>query len=140
MGCGARERDAHRHDMRAGRSTNSARMNECPPGARCRCVDSWWRVPETSPGYFEIGALVSLAEKWQTVDHIRILMGDEVSYRTKRAFTRGLERIQGQLDQSNVQIKGPEVGLLQDRYERYWEEAEDIYNHACAIQPRQEPP
>ena len=153
---------------------------------------------DIATGYFEIGALVSLAEKWQTVDHIRILMGDEVSYRTKRAFARGLERIQGQLEQSlegekaqndflegvpaiveairsgkiqcrvyrrekfhakayithgrlavlgsfalvgssnftypglvenaelNVQIKGPEVGLLQEWYERYWEAAEDI--------------
>jgi superfamily II DNA or RNA helicase len=153
---------------------------------------------DIATGYFEIGALLSLAEKWQAVDRIRILMGDAVSYRTKRAFARGLERIQGQLEQSlegekaqndflegvpaiveairsgkiqcrvyrrekfhakayithgrlavlgsfalvgssnftypglvenaelSVQIKGPEVGLLQEWYERYWEEAEDI--------------
>ncbi|MFZ1509333.1 MAG: helicase-related protein [Anaerolineae bacterium] len=153
---------------------------------------------DIATGYFEISALLGLQEKWQTVDHIRILMGDEVSSRTKRAFARGLERIQGQLEQSlegekvrndflegvpaiveairsgkiecrvysrdkfhakayithgrlavlgsyalvgssnftypglvdnvelNVQIKGPEVGLLQEWYEQYWEEAEDI--------------
>ena len=153
---------------------------------------------DIATGYFEIGALLALAEKWQSVDHIRILMGDEVSYRTKRAFAQGLQRIQGQLDQSiegekaqndflegvpaiveairsgkiecrvyrrdkfhakayithgraavlgsfalvgssnftypglvdnvelNVQISGAEVGLLQDWYEHYWEEAEDI--------------
>lgn len=153
---------------------------------------------DIATGYFEISALLALAEKWQVVDRIRILMGDEVSYRTKRAFAAGLERIQGQLEQSlegekaqndflegapaiveairsgkiacrvyrrekfhakayithgrlavlgsfalvgssnftypglvenaelNVQIKGPEVGLLQEWYERYWEEAEDI--------------
>jgi hypothetical protein len=33
---------------------------------------------DIATGYFEIGALRSLAEKWQSVDHIRILMGDEV--------------------------------------------------------------
>ena len=55
---------------------------------------------DIATGYFEIGALLSLAEKWQAVDRIRILMGDAVSYRTKRAFARGLERIQGQLEQS----------------------------------------
>lgn len=153
---------------------------------------------DIATGYFEIGALLALEEKWQKIDAIRILMGDEVSFRTKRAFARGLERIQGQLEQSlegekaqndflegapaiveairagkiqcriyrrdkfhakayithgrlavlgsyglvgssnftypglvdnvelNVQIKGPEVGLLQDWYERYWEAAEDI--------------
>jgi hypothetical protein len=153
---------------------------------------------DIATGYFEIGSLLGLAEKWQSVDHIRILMGDDVSFRTRRAFARGLERIEGQLDQSleaekaeneflegvpaivdairsgkiqcrvyrkakfhakayithsrlavlgsfalvgssnftypglndnvelNVQIKGPEVGLLQDWYEHYWEEAEDI--------------
>jgi hypothetical protein len=55
---------------------------------------------DIATGYFEIGALLSLAERWQAVDRIRILMGDEVSYRTRRAFARGLERIQGQLEQS----------------------------------------
>lgn len=153
---------------------------------------------DVATGYFEIGGLLSLADKWQSVDRIRILMGDEVSFRTKRAFGQGLERIQGRLDQSlegektqndflegvpaiveairsgkiqcrvyrkekfhakayithgraavvgsfalvgssnftlpglndnvelNVQISGTEVGLLQDWYERHWEEAEDI--------------
>lgn len=153
---------------------------------------------DIATGYFEISALLALAEKWQGVDRIRILMGDEVSYKTKQAFARGLERIQGQLEQSlegekaqndflegapaiveairsgkiacrvyrrekfhakayithgrlavlgsfalvgssnftypglvenaelNVQIKGPEVGLLQEWYEDHWKEAEDV--------------
>ena len=153
---------------------------------------------DIATGYFEISALLSLDEKWQSVDQIRILMGDEVSLQTKRVFEKGLERIQGQLDQSlenekkqndflegvpaiveairsgkiqckvyrkekfhakayithgraavigsfalvgssnftypglqdnvelNVQIRGTEVGLLQDWYETYWDEAEDV--------------
>jgi len=153
---------------------------------------------DIATGYFEIGALLSLKEKWQAVDRIRILMGDEVSLRTKRAFAKGLEKIHGKLDDSlegekdendflegvpaivegirsgkilcrvyrkdkfhakayithgraavvgsfglvgssnftkpglddnvelNVQIRGPEVGLLQEWYERHWAESEDI--------------
>ena len=54
---------------------------------------------DIATGYFEIGALLCLNEKWQSVDHIRILMGDEVSYRTKRAFAHGL-RNPRRLDQS----------------------------------------
>lgn len=153
---------------------------------------------DIATGYFEIGALLCLKEKWQGVDHLRILMGDEVSLRTKRAFVDGLKKAVDRLDQSlesekqqndflngvpaiveairsgkiecrvyrkdkfhakayithgrakvigsfglvgssnftypglcdnvelNVQIRGPEVGLLQDWYEKHWKEAEDI--------------
>ena len=55
---------------------------------------------DIATGYFEIGALLSLQEKWQSVDRIRILMGDEVSFRTKRAFEQGLCRVNERLDQS----------------------------------------
>ncbi len=153
---------------------------------------------DVATGYFEIGALLALDGKWQDVDTIRILMGDEVSMRTKNAFVAGLAKITSQLDDSieaekaqndflagvpaivegirskkihckvyrkdkfhakaylthgraavvgsfalvgssnftfpglvdnielNVQIRGPEVALLQEWYERYWLEAEDV--------------
>lgn len=55
---------------------------------------------DIATGYFEISALLALREMWQSVDQIRILMGDEVSFRTKRAFQQGLTRIQSQLDGS----------------------------------------
>lgn len=156
------------------------------------------RAIDIATGYFEIGALLSLKEKWQSVDRIRILMGDEVSFRTRRAFAEGLTKIEGQLDASleeekkqndflegvpaiveairsgkiqcrvyrkdkfhakayithgraavigsfglvgssnftfpglsdnvelNVRLQGTEVRILQDWYERYWDEAEDI--------------
>ena len=45
---------------------------------------------DIATGYFEIGALLALKDKWQQVDSIRLLMGDEVSRRTKRAFEEGL--------------------------------------------------
>ncbi|HEX8311214.1 MAG TPA: helicase-related protein, partial [Chthoniobacteraceae bacterium] len=155
---------------------------------------------DIATGYFEVGALLALADKWQHVDRIRILMGDEVSMRTKRAFAEGLRRIDQRLEGSleaektkddflqgvpaivealrteprkiecrvyrrdkfhakayithgraavvgsfglvgssnftfpglcdnvelNVQVRGSEVGLLQEWYERHWEDAEDI--------------
>ena len=55
---------------------------------------------DIATGYFEIGALLCLKEQWQAVDRIRILMGDEVSFRTKRAFVDGLRQINQRLDQS----------------------------------------
>lgn len=156
------------------------------------------RAFDIATGYFEIGSLLTLEEKWQAVEKIRILMGDEVSLRTKRAFFQGLQKINDRLDASvesektqndflkgvpaiieairsgkiecrvfrkdkfhakaylthgraavigsfglvgssnftypgltdnvelNVQIRGPEVGLLQEWYERHWSEAEDV--------------
>lgn len=153
---------------------------------------------DIATGYFEIGALLCLKEKWQSVDRIRILMGDEVSLRTKQAFVQGLQKVVERLDQSmekekqqndflhgvpaiveairsgkihcrvyrkdkfhakayithaktavigsfglvgssnftfpglsdnvelNVQIRGPEVGILQEWYEKHWDAAEDI--------------
>jgi hypothetical protein len=153
---------------------------------------------DVATGYFEVGALLSLNESWQKVDTIRLLMGDEVSKRTKKAFEDGLRKIASALDSSietekrendflqgvpaivealrsgkiqcrvyrkdkfhakcyitharqavvgsfglvgssnftkpglsdnvelNVQIRGNDVRLLQDWYERHWEESEDV--------------
>jgi hypothetical protein len=55
---------------------------------------------DVATGYFEIGALLCLKDKWQNVDRIRVLMGDDVSHRTKRGFTDGLKKITDRLDQS----------------------------------------
>ncbi|MDS4058089.1 MAG: helicase-related protein [Candidatus Contendobacter sp.] len=189
-------------------------MSEARSGSELFIVDnseSDWKVRDylvewcdlskaidIATGYFEIGALLALREQWQAVERIRILMGDEVSLRTKRAFTAGLSKINQRLDASleaekvqndflhgvpaiveaihagkiqcrvyrkdkfhakayltharaavvgsfglvgssnftqpglsdnvelNVQVRGPEVGLLQEWYERHWDAAEDI--------------
>ena len=63
--------------------------------------DSDWKVRsylakwcETVPaidiatGYFEIGALLALNEKWQALDSFRLLLEDDV-YGRKRAFAEG---------------------------------------------------
>jgi len=153
---------------------------------------------DIATGYFEIGAVLAMQEKWQHVDKIRVLMGDEVSLRTGQAFEKGLKRVASRLDNSldqekvkndflegvpavvdaiksgklecrvyrkdkfhakayithgrsavvgsfalvgssnftvpgltdnielNVQIRGADVGLLQEWYERHWEDAQDV--------------
>ena len=40
---------------------------------------------DIATGYFEIGALLALDGQWQKLEKLRILMGDEVSRRTKKA-------------------------------------------------------
>ena len=55
---------------------------------------------DIATGYFEIGSLLCLDEEWQKVDKIRLLMGDEVSLRTKSAFAQGLQKIGDALDTS----------------------------------------
>ena len=164
-------------------------------------LTDWCELSKTidiATGYFEICALLALKDKWQQVDSIRLLMGDEVSKRTKRAFEEGLKKIATTLDASlesekkandflsgvpavvealrsgkiqcrvyrkdkfhakcyltharqavigsfglvgssnftkpglednvelNVQIRGNDVKILQEWYERHWTESEDI--------------
>ena len=58
-----------------------------------RYLHDWCQISKAidiATGYFEIGALLGLGQEWQKVDKIRILMGDEVSKRTKKAFQSGL--------------------------------------------------
>ncbi len=166
-----------------------------------RYLHDWCQISkgiDIATGYFEIGSLLALNAEWQKVDNIRILMGDEISLRTKKVFTEGLKRIDDRLDGSlesektkndflegvpaiveairsgkitcrvyratkfhakayitharlavigsaglvgssnftypglcdnielNVQITGSSVGLLQEWYEKHWQEAEDV--------------
>jgi hypothetical protein len=60
---------------------------------------------DVATAYFEIGSLLALDGEWQKVDEIRILMGDEVSRRTKAAFDDGLRQITCRLDCSLEQEK-----------------------------------
>jgi HKD family nuclease len=68
-----------------------------------RYLHDWCQLSKSidvATGYFEIGSLLALKDEWQKVDQIRILMGDEVSLRTKNAFSAGLSRVTGNLDAS----------------------------------------
>jgi hypothetical protein len=68
-----------------------------------RYLHDWCQISKAidiATGYFEIGALLALKDEWTKIDQIRILMGDEVSKRTKAAFTAGVANIRGRLDAS----------------------------------------
>ncbi|MCG2811987.1 MAG: phospholipase D-like domain-containing protein, partial [Candidatus Aminicenantes bacterium] len=58
------------------------------------------KVINIATAYFEIGALLALKDEWQKVEKIRILMGDEVSIRTKEAFKKSFKKISENLDAS----------------------------------------
>lgn len=55
---------------------------------------------DIATGFFEIGALLSLDGQWQKLDELRILMGDQVSMRTKKALLAGIEAAKTILDSS----------------------------------------
>ncbi|MEK6795441.1 MAG: helicase-related protein [Spirochaetota bacterium] len=61
---------------------------------------------DIATGYFEIGSLLSLDGQWQKLDHIRILMGDEVSKRTRSVFQQMEQGMKNRLEQSMEQEKG----------------------------------
>lgn len=68
-----------------------------------RYLHDWCQLSKAidiATGYFEIGSLLALKEEWQKVDAIRMLIGDEVSLRTRGAFAQGLRTITGRLDSS----------------------------------------
>lgn len=68
-----------------------------------RYLHDWCQLSKAidiATGYFEIGGLLGLKDEWQKVDAIRILMGDEVSRRTKKAFSDALQQVKSRLDDS----------------------------------------
>lgn len=73
-----------------------------------RYLHDWCELSKAidiATGFFEIGSLLALDGEWQKVDKIRILMGDVVSLRTKKAFEEGLGTIVKQLDSSIEKVK-----------------------------------
>lgn len=68
-----------------------------------RYLHDWCQISSSidiASGFFEVGALLALDGQWQKLDKIRILMGDEVSRRTKRAFESALSTARAVLDGS----------------------------------------
>lgn len=68
-----------------------------------RYLHDWCQISrqiDIATAYFEVGSLLGLDDEWQKTDHLRILMGDEVSLRTKRAFEQGLAGIVDRLEDS----------------------------------------
>lgn len=68
-----------------------------------RYLHDWCQISKTidiATGYFEIGSFLALQDEWKKLDKIRIIMGDEVSKRTKQAFEQALVTVTGRLDNS----------------------------------------
>ncbi|MEK6777313.1 MAG: helicase-related protein [bacterium] len=69
-----------------------------------RYLEEWTGIAKAfdiATGYFEIGALLALDGKWQSLDKIRILMGAETTQRTRRALLDAVRtRATEQLDKS----------------------------------------
>lgn len=55
---------------------------------------------DIATGYFDISALNALDGKWQQLDEIRILMGDEMTKRTTVALAKAINEIKKKLDDS----------------------------------------
>ncbi len=54
-----------------------------------RYLEEWTSIArafDIATGYFEIGALLALDGKWQSLEKIRILMGSETTQRTRKAL------------------------------------------------------
>jgi superfamily II DNA or RNA helicase len=71
-----------------------------------RYLEEWSRIAKAfdiATGYFEIGALLALDGKWQHLEKIRILMGAEMTHRTRQALLdavrkRALEVLDGSIE------------------------------------------
>src|SRR5918996_1719333 len=53
-----------------------------------RYLGEWTGIAQSfdiATGYFEVGALLALDGRWQSLDRIRILMGADTTHRTRRA-------------------------------------------------------
>lgn len=71
-----------------------------------RYLEEWSGIAKAfdiATGCFEIGSLLALDGKWQTLDKIRILMGAEATYKTKKALldfvrSRAVETLDGSIE------------------------------------------
>ena len=64
------------------------------------------RAFDIASGFFEIGALLALDGRWQKLEKIRILLGAEMSARTRQALLEGLrDRTENVLNQSMEEAK-----------------------------------
>jgi hypothetical protein len=78
-----------------------------------RYLEEWSELAisfDIATGYFEIGSLLGLDEKWQQLEAIRILMGDEITHRTRNALLEAVKtRAEQDLDASieNDKEKNP---------------------------------
>ena len=59
-------------------------------------LEQWCEISkrfDIATGYFDISALNALEGKWQQLEEIRILMGDEMTKRTSVALAKAIDKI-----------------------------------------------
>ena len=74
-------------------------------------LEEWSGIAKSfdiATGYFEIGALLALDGKWQGLDKIRILMGSEMTHRTRKtlldaAREQALQMLDGSIEADKAQ-------------------------------------
>lgn len=75
-----------------------------------RYLEEWCGIAKSfdiATGYFEIGALLTLDGKWQSLDKIRILMGADMTQRTRKALldavrARAIQLLDGSIEADKV--------------------------------------
>ena len=76
-----------------------------------RYLEEWCGISkgfDIATGFFEIGALLALDGKWQNLEKIRILMGSEMTHRTRKLLLEAVKAtIAKALDESLEQQKTP---------------------------------
>jgi hypothetical protein len=92
----------NRHSVRTGSELFIVDNSEDDWKAQ-RYLRDWCELSKSfdvASAYWEVGSLLALEGEWQKLDHLRILMGDEVSRRTKQAFEKALQARLEALDRS----------------------------------------
>ena len=93
-----RKKDEDAENHRTGRQRQGGDLlivdNSDETWKAVRYLHDWADIAHTfdiATGYFEIGALLALDNQWQKLNKLRILMGDEVSSRTKKVLLAGIK-------------------------------------------------
>src|ERR1035437_3221142 len=67
-----------------------------------RYLEEWASIAKAfdiATGYFEIGALLALDGKWQPLEKMRILMGAEMTHRTRKALLEAVRSRAVEIDE-----------------------------------------
>lgn len=107
-----------------------------------RYLEEWCGIAKAfdiATGYFEIGALLALDGKWQPLEKIRILMGAEMTYRTRKALLEAVRSRALEVLDASIETDKDANPFLQGvpRYRRRWEEKLSWYR-AHGILPQEE--
>jgi superfamily II DNA or RNA helicase len=73
-----------------------------------RYLEEWTDIAKSfdiATGNFEIGALLALDDKWQQLEKIRILMGAETTYRTRKAILDAVRKCAVEVLDNSIEVE-----------------------------------